>query len=314
MSVVVPSHGRPLRLLWLLNALEEQTLAPDEVVVVHDYGPRTAARILDRHPLSGAGRLRQVAIPPGSGSPSRQRNLGWRRARGELVAFVDDDCRPDPRWLETLVAAARGEPGSFAQGATRPDPFELEVMAAPHVRTLTSEPPNRYVQTCNVIYPRELLDRVGGFDEEVITAEDMDLAIRAREAGARHVAAPDAVVFHAVEALTLAQTFRDGWWWRHLALVVKRHPSLRRTLTLGVFWEPHHALVALMAAGVLGSIRRPAVAALALPWIVHEAGRRGLAPAELAVNALELPGRAVREAGRVATLAAGGARYRTPLL
>ena len=57
-SVVVPSHGRPLRLRWLLNALEEQTYAePWEVVVVHDYDQSTAARYLDDEGrLPGDGR------------------------------------------------------------------------------------------------------------------------------------------------------------------------------------------------------------------------------------------------------------------
>ena len=45
-SVVVPSHARRLRLRWLLNALEEQTLAPErfEVIVVHDYTGRLAVK------------------------------------------------------------------------------------------------------------------------------------------------------------------------------------------------------------------------------------------------------------------------------
>jgi GT2 family glycosyltransferase len=313
-SVVVPSHGRPLRLLWLLNALEEQTRAPDEVVVVHDYAPATAARVLDAHPLAASGRLRHVAIPPGTGSPARQRNLGWRDARGELVAFVDDDCRPEPGWLEALVAAAGDRRDAFVQGATRPDPFEVDVFAAPHVRTLRSEPPNRFAQTCNILYPRALLERLDGLAEELVTGEDMDLALRAREAGADHLAAPGAVVLHAVEAMTLGRTFRDGWWWRDLPLLVRRHPGLRRELTLGLFWEPKHLLVLLAAAGAVAGARRPAAAALAAPWVWSEATRRGRRPADLAVNALELPGRAAAQLGRVAAFAAGSLRHRTPVL
>ena len=70
LSVVVPSHNRPLRLRWLLNALETQSLDPEkfEVVVVHDSGPETD-ELLETHPLSGAGRLRSERIPPGTGKP-----------------------------------------------------------------------------------------------------------------------------------------------------------------------------------------------------------------------------------------------------
>src|SRR6187551_3282465 len=89
-SVVVPSHARRLRLRWLLNALEEQTLPADafEVVVVHDYQGGDAA-MLDEHPLAQSGRMRQIPIEPGRGRPSVQRNLGWRAANAPLVAFVD---------------------------------------------------------------------------------------------------------------------------------------------------------------------------------------------------------------------------------
>src|SRR3954452_13753726 len=82
-SVVIASHGRALRLRWLLNALEDQTLPAGawEVVVVHDYDRATADRHLAAHSLARAGRLREHAIRPGTGSPPRQRNLGWRDAR-----------------------------------------------------------------------------------------------------------------------------------------------------------------------------------------------------------------------------------------
>src|SRR3954463_4274307 len=100
-SVVVPSHERPLRLRWLLNALEEQTLDRDrwELVVVHDSRGDETERLLDEHPLHAAGVLRHRRLEAGTGSPSRQRNVGWRMARAPLIAFTDDDCRPEPEWL-----------------------------------------------------------------------------------------------------------------------------------------------------------------------------------------------------------------------
>jgi glycosyltransferase involved in cell wall biosynthesis len=190
-SVVVASHGRHLRLRWLLNALEEQTFAgPWEAIVVHDYDAQTAERVIERHPLSEAGRLRHVAIEPGTGSPALQRNIGWRAARSELLAFTDDDCRPAAGWLDSLVHTARAHEGEVVQGATRPDPLEAGVLAAPHVRTMWIEPVNAFRQTCNILYPRELLEELGGFDEQAITGEDVDLSLRALESGRRICAAP----------------------------------------------------------------------------------------------------------------------------
>lgn len=315
-SVVVASAGRPQRLRWLLNALEEQTLHATEweLVVVHGYDAPTAARFVDDHALSAAGRLRAIGPPVGGGLPARQRNVGWRAARGELVAFTDDDCRPEPDWLERLVATARAHDGAVVQGATRPDPLEQDVFAAPHVHTLTVEPPGRFVQTCNILYPRMLLERLDGFDERAVVGEDIDLWQRARNRGARLVAAPDAVVNHAVEAHTLPAFVLRNLRWRHLAYVVARHPVLRRQCVLAVFWKGSHLRLALALVGIVTARRTPALALLVLPYGVPELARRGARPVDVAVAAVELPGRAVNEAAEVLTMAAGSIRHRTLVL
>src|SRR5438270_793063 len=205
MSVVVPSHDREARLRALLDALVDQTLPRDrwEVVVVHTYPPDVAARLLERHELGRAGLLQAVTLDRSDARPSRQRNIGWRAARGRLIAFTDDDCRPEPDWLERLLARCDEEPGAIVQGATRADPREAHLFEHPHVRTAIVDPPDRYRATCNIAYERALLERVGGFDERAVTGEDVDLSLRAEEAGAKLVAAPEAITNHAVEALSL---------------------------------------------------------------------------------------------------------------
>jgi glycosyltransferase involved in cell wall biosynthesis len=315
--VVVASHARHLRLRWLLNALEEQTLEsePWEVVVVHDYPAETVARVIASHPLSAAGRLREIAIEPGTGSPSRQRNIGWREARGELVAFTDDDCRPEREWLASLLAVARANPGAVVQGTTRPDPLEREITAAPHVRTLRIEPVNPYVQTANVLYPRELLASLDGFDEIAIAGEDVGLSLRARAAGAEIVAAPDAVVNHAVESHTLPGILRQNLKWRHLAYLVKRHPEFRRELPLRVFWDVHHLETTGALVAVAGARRFPPLAVFAAPYLRRMLlQRRGPGPRGRAIAAAELPGQAVRQVAEVVGMAAGGVRHRTLIL
>jgi len=315
-SVVVASHGRPLRLRWLLNALEEQTLARRdwELVVVHDYDAATAARYIADHALARDTTMRTVAITPGTGSPARQRNLGWRLARARLVAFVDDDCRPEPRWLESLAEAARREPGAIIQGRVRPDPFEHRMFAAPHVRTLQVDPPSSRAQTANILYERELLESLEGFDEAAVAGEDVDLALRAQRAGRRVVGEPEAVVNHAVEAMSLPGAIRAGWKWHYLAYLVKRHPALRRDFRLGIFWEPQHADAALLVAALAGAPKRPALALLALPWLRRAMGLRGTSPLARVVALAEMPGIAVVDLAGLLTLAAGSARFRTLLL
>jgi glycosyltransferase involved in cell wall biosynthesis len=318
-SVVVPSHARQLRLRWLLNSLEEQELdtARFEVIVVHDYGDEDTRSVIERHPLTAAGVLRDIRIEPGTGQPARQRNLGWRAARAPLVAFTDDDCRADRGWLAAHLAAAGANPGAIVQGVTKNEPYELETWAAPHIRTLDiPHPPNEFLQTCNIVYPRELLERLGGFDEafEAPVGEDTDLGLRALAQGAAVAGADDAVVYHAVEEYTLPAMIKLNWKWRHVALLAKRHPRVRREWPLGFFWRREHAMLSAALAGALLARRFPPAALAAVPYLREQLLRRGAARRQVAVSAMELPGQVAVDAAEIATMAAGSVRYRTFVL
>jgi len=320
-SVVVPSHGRPLRLRWLLNALEETELDRGrwEVVVVHDDAGDETERLLRDHPLARDATLRHRRLEPGTGSPARQRNVGWREAHAPLVAFTDDDCRPPATWLPRLLAAALTHPGAVVQGAVRPDPDEAHLLhAAPHARSLTVDPPGPFGESANVLYPRELLERIGGFEERFPAAagEDTDLLLRARAAGAEHVGAPTALTFHAVDAPGLLGRLRSLPRWRHVVKVVRANPEMRGVLTFGVFFKPSHAgLPGVLAALPALARRRPGLAALlALPWALTAAPRYGLGPRGIARSASELPGRLVLDVAEAAVLVRGSVEERTLVL
>lgn len=317
-SVVIPSHARPLRLRWLLNSLESQSLASErwEVIVVHDDDDDRTERALADHGFADRGRLRRFRLAPGTGSPSRQRNVGWREACASLVAFTDDDCRPEPDWLEQLLAGARLHPGAIVQGATRPDPFEADVIPyTPRARTITVDPPDPFAQTCNILYPRSVLQRAGGFDESyaALAGEDTDLAMRARATGARYVGAPGAVVNHAVETYSIAGMIRLSWKWQHLPYVVRRHPALRRQMPLGLFWRRTHAW-GLGGALIAAMIRRPLAVLGFAPYLYALMPFAGRSPRRWLRRVAELPSRLLVDIAEGVALARGSLRYRTPFL
>jgi GT2 family glycosyltransferase len=316
-SVVVPSHQRTRRLAALLDALAAQTLDPErfEIVVVHDDGPGPTADLLRTHPLARSGRLHVHAVEPNTGSAARMRNIGWRAARAPLIASTDDDCRPDPAWLENLLAVAHANPGAIVQGRVRPDPDEWH-----HFRehlllhTIVAEPPTRFGQTCNILYPRALFDALGGFSEHGFDGcEDVDLLWRAVEHGATQVGAPNALVHHAIEPVTLAWRVREApRRYGNLARAAARHPGFRRAPghPLGRFLRPTHAWLLPALAGVAGAIRHRPLILLALPWLfLHVQQIRGYAgpprwPERLAA-------RAAVDIADVAALAATSARERS---
>lgn len=318
-AVVVATRDRPVRLRWLLNALQEQTLPPAdfEVVIANDGRSPSTRRVLEQHPLRGTHRLMAVAAPPGQVHPGAMRNLAWRRSSAPIIAFTDDDCRPASDWVERALSASRAHPGAIVQGTTLPDPDEAIVgEAAPWVRTLDVSPPSPWTETCNIAYPRQLLEQLGGFDDQMRVGEDTDLGMRALAAGARLMAEPRMLCYHAVEEQSLAQAVLRSARWRDLALLARRHPQVRRHMWGRIWWKPEHAALATAAVGAVGARWRWPACLLTLPWLRLALTRRGYGhhPRALVRSLSELPGRALIDGAEMAALIRGSVRYRALLL
>jgi glycosyltransferase involved in cell wall biosynthesis len=275
-SVVIPTRDRAARLGAALQALRGQSIAADrfEVVVVDDGSSDETAELLVRSSADGGPELRAIRL--GGQGPAAARNAGWRAARAPLVAFTDDDCEPTPTWLESILAAAAASPGAFVQGVTTPIPRESALLRRPFSRTRLIDEQNPFFATCNIAYPRELLERLNGFDELFPEAlgEDTDLGWRALEMGASTEFAPSAVVHHAVEDLGPAGYMRHALRGADAVYAFRRHPGLRaRSLRHGVFRNPSLERLALAVAGLLLARRHRAAALLALPYVRNLLGR-----------------------------------------
>jgi GT2 family glycosyltransferase len=300
-SVVIATVGRETRLAFLLEALREQTLPREryEVIVVRGRGPGD--------PAAPAEELGARVIESEVAGPGALRNKGVAEARAPLVAFTDDDCRPEPDWLERLLEAAASADGDVVlQGRTEPDPDELRRLHG-LARSQAIIGPSNWYQACNIAYPRELFERVGGFDERFDGGgEDADLGLRALAAGARPVYVDSARVWHAVHSRHLWDALRDQGRWHTIPLVVARHPEQRDVLELGVFWRAGHPRVLLAAAGLAVARRHALLGALAAaPYVRHHLRAYDRSPRSLARAALDLPGRALVDlAGVAATLRA----------
>src|SRR5205823_12126363 len=131
--VVVPTYRRPDKARRLLHALEDQQLdEPFEVVLVDDGSGDATAAELER--LAGASPLAVtlVRLDRNSG-PAAARNPGLKAVRGARVAFVDDDCVPQPGWLAALNAAL--DDADLVQGRTEADPGQA-AQRGPFSRTI----------------------------------------------------------------------------------------------------------------------------------------------------------------------------------
>jgi GT2 family glycosyltransferase len=241
--------------------------------------------------------IRAIHLPQPMG-PAVARNRGWRPASGELVVFTDDDVVATAGWLAAIAAAHDRDPDALIQGRTEPDPREVQRLAA-FSRSQLATGPGPWFQTCNIAYPRALLERLGGFDETFWDAagEDTDLGWRAIEAGTRAIYEPNALNWHAVHEPGVLQLIRSTQKWRLAVRNLARHPQLRASLYHRIFWKPSHERLLLSIAGlaVASKGRRGLALAALVPYLaLHRtqhgsyAGTVAALPAHVALDAAEV--------------------------
>jgi GT2 family glycosyltransferase len=229
-SVVVPTCDRPEALTLTLAGLCDQTLAGSEYeIVVVDDGSR---------PLSGIVRSAGptcTVVRTGGVERSAARDAGARTARGELLVFVDDDITVGRSFLETHVAAHREWPNALAVGAIHlPEEAlrrsfgrfreALEQRNVPASRGITAS--KNFCTAANMSIGRQWFLGLGGFDPELVIAEDQDLALRHSSRGGIIVHLPEAIGIHRDQALDVrTYCMRAEWGTERLVAFCRRHPA-----------------------------------------------------------------------------------------
>ena len=308
-TAVVATRNRAARLGALLDSLSRQEGVRHEIVVVDDGSTDETPDVV----AEAAGRAAVTSIRHASPQgPAAARNAGWRAARAPLVAFVDDDCVAESGWLAALVSAHRRDPGAVIQGHTEPHPDELHKHSA-FSRSMLVDRPNAWFQTCNIAYPRDLLERLAGFDESFRypAGEDTDLAWRAKRAGASTRFEPQARVLHAVHTLGAVRIARAARRWEDTVLCVKRYPELRSEYGMRVFWKPAHQRLAGMLLGVaLARSTRGLSLVLALPYVTYYRSQHSTYAGTLA----SIPAHVLVDGAETLAMVRGSIRYRTLVL
>ncbi len=204
-SVVIPTYRRPEALARCLDALAVQTFSEREfeVIVVDDGSGAPPHAVVERM----ASRLTITLLTREHGGPGAARNTGVAAARGARIAFVDDDCLPEPDWLTELVRVSALHDHALVAGrvenALIGNPFAEASQLLTSWLVQWYSHPDRYARltftTNNMLFAREQFESLGGFDTTSLadTAEDRDLCDRWRVRGWPLVRARDAVVKHA---------------------------------------------------------------------------------------------------------------------
>ena len=228
LSVVICTHDRPRDLARCLTAVSA-LVEPVEVVVVDSASSAPCADLV----ASFDPRFRYLREDePGL---SRARNRGLTAARGEIVAFLDDDAAPRPEWVGELLAPFDRDPAvgcvggaclPLFEGAPRPRWLSdrlLQFAGITHFGSTSREARSsaEWPFGANIAFRKAALPSeqpfspvLGRNGTTLLSGEESDLVERVRDAGWKIWLAPEAVVEHTVHAerCTSRYYWRRLWW------------------------------------------------------------------------------------------------------
>ncbi len=317
-GVVVATHNRSAFIPALLAALSRQSESAYDVVVVDDASTDDTWPTLTRLVGDSEARVLAVRLDTNSG-PAAARNTGVSHTAAPVVAFTDDDCVPQPGWLDALVAAT--ESAAVVQGRTVPDPAPAEPVRA-WDRSLRVDAVTWRFETCNIAYLRAAFDAGGGFREVPGVdrakvgghfGEDAMLGHQVVAASGAVVFAPDALVHHRWLRSTYADHVAAKRRLVAFPALVRHAPSVRRGMWRAPLLTRRSATadLALGGAAVAAVTTSGWPALLAVPWVVtawpHARSIPGPTPWRLAqLAAADVVG--------AAALVAGSVKHRTAVL
>jgi GT2 family glycosyltransferase len=243
-SVIIPTCGRPGLLLQCVDSILKGSYESFEILVIDQNANQTLKQSLVQQFLNET-RLKYFFLD--KAGASRARNFGVKKAKGEIVAFIDDDAVADPGWLSAIAdtfSTVRPIPALIG-GCIKPlwpqarpnwYPTEREYLLGLYNigDELCPLPEHDQPIAVNMAGLREVIIALGGFDEHLgpnyfrkhpmITGEDAILGQRARRAGYELYYQPKAKVYHQISKAKLTRShFLRRHFWEGVTIITQMH-------------------------------------------------------------------------------------------
>jgi len=221
-SVIIPAYNEEKNIPIIVNALRKQTSKNFEVIIVDNNSTDKSYQV--------AKRLADKVCSCKIQGISPTRNFGAKKAKGEIIAFLDADSLPSPIWIEQIEKHFAQNPKLSAMSGL--DTYEYYdffnssiINAYSYIIFHSLDIMNKYgksmITANNLAIKKEIFDAVGGFDHFVV--EDYYLGLKLRKAGAKCKMNPHMKVELSSRRIQKMGAVRTCWEW--LIPLFKKIPS-----------------------------------------------------------------------------------------
>lgn len=224
-SVFICTYNRGSLIDGTLRALiADQTMRPDEIVVVNGGGENDCEPILTKWKKVFPA-LREIKTKNINLATSR--NIGLPMCKGDIIIQTDDDAEPFPNWIERLVEEHKRHPEAGVIGGNVIDASgEGLLFKIADATTFTHFSGDDYVEArtvpgVNSSYKREVIEKVGKYDTEMFRGEDVDYNWRCIKTGYKVLSFPDIKVYHHHRA-TWKGLYNQQYMYGRAYLLVRR--------------------------------------------------------------------------------------------
>ncbi len=205
-SFIIPVLNGERFLLGCLQHIKSEMKSTDEILVVDNGSSDSTVAI-----ATGFGGIKLIESQGTTVSASR--NKGAKLASGDLLAFIDCDCRICPGWRDAAIGILNSDTSVAATGSHYDLPEQSTWIERAWLYPRMKNPTEaEYIVSGNLIVKKYAFEEIGGFDEKLSSDEDTDIGRRLREKGFKVIQAPQVRSVHLGNAKTLGQFLRKEYW------------------------------------------------------------------------------------------------------
>ncbi len=206
-SIIIPAYNEEIFLPACLESIKQQSLPADQFeVIVIDNGSTDKTRSI----AEGSG---ATVIVDEQSNVSGLRNLGAKQAAGSVLAFIDADCTASKNWLNSALVyidddsvSAWGAPPGVPEDASWVQKSWFNLRKKMEMRISVD-----WLESMNLFVRKDEFFSIGGFNDSLVTCEDVDFSYRLGEKG-QIISDNRIQVIHYGEAKTVRQFIKKEFW------------------------------------------------------------------------------------------------------